>query len=155
MVMERDISRQKNMQIAYADRYPWPTRWMIISATASPHLHIDKRGMAVWSYPGSAEESSLTWQFLWDIEEGLEDEENYICHLDELTSLSEKNQHLRFEALHRPGRCWRRILMDFRRVLFQQNRPLMDTFREHLSGRYGSEIRERDLTNSFIEPERR
>ena len=68
-----------------------------------------------------------------DIEAGIEDEENSLCHLDELTSLSEKNQHLRFEAADRAREMLEEDIDDFRRwALFQQNRPLMDTFREHL-----------------------
>ena len=46
-----------------------------------------------------------------DIEAGIEDEENSLCHLDELTSLSEKNQHLRFEAADRAREMLERILM--------------------------------------------
>ena len=47
--------------------------------------------------------------------------------------LSEKNQHLRFEAADRAREMLEEDIDDFRRwALFQQNRPLMDTFREHL-----------------------
>ena len=121
------------MQIAYADRYRLANEMdVIISATASPHYTLTKEG---WQSGVIQKRRRILIDMAvpMDIEAGIEDEENSLCHLDELTSLSEKNQHLRFEAADRAREMLEEDIDDFRRwALFQQNRPLMDTFREHL-----------------------
>ena len=79
MVMVQGISRHKvYMQIAYTDRYrPGQRDGCGYQCHSQSALHIDERSMAVWRYPESAEESSLTWQFLWILRRVIEDEENY------------------------------------------------------------------------------
>lgn len=121
------------LQIAYSDRYQFADEMdVIISATASPHYTLTKEG---WQSNITKKRRRILIDMAvpMDIEEGIEDEDNSLCHLDELTSLSEKNQHLRFEAADRAREMLEEDIADFRRwALFQQNRPLMETFREHL-----------------------
>ena len=129
----RHQQTEEYVQIAYADRYRLANEMdVIISATASPHYTLTKEG---WQSGVIQKRRRILIDMAvpMDIEAGIEDEENSLCHLDELTSLSEKNQHLRFEAADRAREMLEEDIDDFRRwALFQQNRPLMDTFREHL-----------------------
>ena len=129
----RHYQTEAYTQIAYSDRYQFADEMdVIISATASPHYTLTKEG---WQSNVSKKRRRILIDMAvpMDIEEGIEDEDNSLCHLDELTSLSEKNQHLRFEAADRAREMLEEDIDDFRRwALFRQNRPLMDTFRKHL-----------------------
>lgn len=120
-------------QIAYTDRYRLANEMdVIISATASPHYTLTKEA---WQSNVARKRRRILIDMAvpMDIEEGLGDTDNYVCHLDELTTLSEKNQHLRFEAADQAREMLEEDIADFRRwALFQQNRPLMAAFREHL-----------------------
>lgn len=120
-------------QIAYGERYRFANEMdVIISATASPHYTLTKEG---WQSHVTEKRRRILIDMAvpMDIEEGIQDEDNSVCHLDELTSVSEKNQHLRLEAADRAREMLEEDIADFRRwALFQKNRPLMETFREHL-----------------------
>ena len=97
----RHQQTEEYVQIAYADRYRLANEMdVIISATASPHYTLTKEG---WQSGVIQKRRRILIDMAvpMDIEAGIEDEENSLCHLDELTSLSEKNQHLRFEAADR------------------------------------------------------
>lgn len=67
---------------------------VVISATASPHYTLTKEA---WQSNITRKRRRILIDMAvpMDIEEGLGDADNYVCHLDELTTLSEKNQHLR------------------------------------------------------------
>ena len=85
-------------QIAYTDRYRLANEMdVVISATASPHYTLTKEA---WQSNVTRKRRRILIDMAvpMDIEEGLGDADNYVCHLDELTTLSEKNQHLRFGA---------------------------------------------------------
>ena len=129
----RHQQTQSYTQIAYTDRYHLANEMdVVISATASPHYTLTKEA---WQSNITRKRRRILIDMAvpMDIEEGLGDADNYVCHLDELTTLSEKNQHLRFEAADQAREMLEEDIDDFRRwALFQQNRPLMDTFREHL-----------------------
>ena len=129
----RHQQTQSYTQIAYTDRYHLANEMdVVISATASPHYTLTKEA---WQSNITRKRRRILIDMAvpMDIEEGLGDADNYVCHLDELTTLSEKNQHLRFEAADQAREMLEEDIADFRRwALFQQNRPLMATFREHL-----------------------
>ena len=119
----RHQQTQSYTQIAYTDRYHLANEMdVVISATASPHYTLTKEA---WQSNITRKRRRILIDMAvpMDIEEGLGDADNYVCHLDELTTLSEKNQHLRFEAADQAREMLEEDIADFRRwALFQQNR---------------------------------